>query len=219
MGELTALDGRAGRAWVEAFLAALAAEREALGELDRRSGDGDYGNNLKTALDKADAGLATTAGDSSGAPFAALSNAFLGTGGTSGPLYGMWFRELARVGEERGELDLEGLAEGTAAGLAAVQRLGRAEVGDKTMVDAMAPAAAALAAAAASGQSLDEGLADAGRAAREGAEGTAAMLARRGRAAYVGEVARGVIDPGAVTVALFFEAGSETAPDGGSDPH
>jgi phosphoenolpyruvate---glycerone phosphotransferase subunit DhaL len=202
----TTLDAAATRAWVDAFVAELTARREALGDLDRRSGDGDYGNNLKTALDKIEAALATADPSLPGAPFTAISTAFLGTGGTSGPLYGMWFRGLGQLAEERGGLDLAALAESTAAGLASVQRLGQAEVGDKTMVDAMAPAVAALTAAAEAGEELDAGLTAAARAAREGAEGTAGMLARRGRASYVGEVARGVVDPGAATVALFFEA-------------
>jgi dihydroxyacetone kinase-like protein len=202
----TTLDAAATRAWVDAFVAELTAQREALGDLDRRSGDGDYGNNLKTALDKAAAALATADPAAPGAPFTAVSTAFLGTGGTSGPLYGMWFRSLGQLAEERRGLDLAALAEGTAAGLASVQRLGQAEVGDKTMVDAMAPAVAALTGAAEAGDDLDTGLAAAARAAREGAEGTAAMIARRGRASYVGEVSRGVVDPGAATVALFFEA-------------
>jgi dihydroxyacetone kinase-like protein len=202
----TTLDAAATRAWVDAFVAELTAQREALGDLDRRSGDGDYGNNLKTALDKAAAALATADPSAPGAPFTAVSTAFLGTGGTSGPLYGMWFRSLAQLAEERRGLDLAALAEATAAGLASVQRLGKAEVGDKTMVDAMAPAVAALGAAAEAGDDLATGLAAAARAARDGAEGTEAMVARRGRASYVGELSRGVIDPGAVTVALFFEA-------------
>jgi dihydroxyacetone kinase-like protein len=202
----TTLDAAATRAWVDAFVAELTTQREALGDLDRRSGDGDYGNNLKTALDKIESALATADPALPGAPFTAVSTAFLGTGGTSGPLYGMWFRSLGQLAEERAGLDLAALAEGTAAGLASIQRLGQAEVGDKTMVDAMAPAVAALTAAAEAGDDLATGLAAAARAAREGAEGTAAMIARRGRASYVGEVARGVVDPGAATVALFFEA-------------
>ena len=74
------------------------------------------------------------------------------------------------------------------------------------MVDAMAPAAAALASAHERGETLAAALDEAAAAARAGAEGTAALLARRGRASYVGEASRGVEDPGAVAVALFFEA-------------
>jgi dihydroxyacetone kinase-like protein len=193
-----ALDTAAARAWLDAFARAIEERRDELTELDRRSGDGDFGGNVTAALGRARAAAAEA--DSVGAVFAALSRAFLAAGGTSGPLFGMWFRELGRAaaGESAG---VEELAAGAAAGLEAVQRLGGAQVGDKTMVDAMAPAAEVLA--------RGETLADAARAARAGADSTAELVARRGRASYVGEVARGVHDPGAVTVALFFE----TAPD------
>jgi phosphoenolpyruvate---glycerone phosphotransferase subunit DhaL len=87
-----------------------------------------------------------------------------------------------------------------------VQSLGGAGVGDKTMVDAMSPAADSLAAAAARSRELRADLADAAMAARAGADATAELVARRGRASYVGEVSRGVPDPGAEAVAMFFEA-------------
>jgi dihydroxyacetone kinase-like protein len=230
--ETATLDAATARAWVDGFLAALDDERLALGDLDRQAGDGDYGANLQTAVAKARAALAE--GDGSlGAPFTALSSGFMQTGGTSGPLFGMWFRAFAKAGgrataapgvagaaaasepdgatEPAGAnglapaLDLAALAAAARDGLAAVQRLGRAQVGDKTMVDAMAPAVAALEQAAAVGDSLADALASAARAARAGAERTTELVARRGRASYVGDVARGVVDPGAVTVALLFE--------------
>jgi len=200
------LDAATALNWIDAFIATLEDERAALGELDRLSGDGDFGTNLKTSLGSARSALERTANGSVGAPFAALSGAFLNTGGTSGPLYGMWFRELARAGEGRATLDLKLLAEAVAAGLVTVQRLGKAQVGDKTMVDAMQPAADALARAAERGVDVAEALAVAATAARAGAQSTVEMVARRGRASYVGEVSRGVIDPGAVTVAILFEA-------------
>ncbi len=200
------LDAAAARAWVDAFVGVADAERGALGELDRRSGDGDFGSNLQTSLTRARVELASATGATPAEPFALLSTAFLNTGGTSGPLYGMWFRELSRTFGEAEAVGLDALAAAVAAGTATVQRLGGATVGDKTMVDALAPAGDALAAAAAAGDALPEALRAAALAARAGAEGTAELVARRGRASYVGEVARGVIDPGAVTVALFFEA-------------
>jgi dihydroxyacetone kinase-like protein len=189
------MDAAAARAWAEAFMAAAEEHSAALNELDRQSGDGDFGANLSAAVARARTRLVDA--DSVAGVFGAFSGAFMDTGGTSGPLYGMWFRSLARAagGEAVG---LDALAAGVADGVATVQRLGKAEVGDKTMVDAMVPAARALA----------EGgdLRDAARAARAGAASTEAIAARRGRASYVGEVARGVLDPGAVTVALFFES-------------
>ncbi len=193
------IDAAAARAWAEAFMAAVDEQAAELNELDRRSGDGDFGSNVEAAVARARARL-EGAGSVAGV-FEAFSGAFLDTGGTSGPLYGMWFRALARAATDEA-IGLAALAAGTADGLATVQRLGRAEVGDKTMVDAMAPAAYALADAG----ELAEGLRAAARAAREGAASTEAIAARRGRASYVGDVARGVLDPGAVTVALFFES-------------
>src|SRR4051812_28551304 len=181
------LETEAVRAWVDSFADAVEARRDELSELDRRSGDGDFGTNVAAALARARSGAAGA--DSAAGVFAAVSKAFLAAGGTSGPLFGMFFRELGRADD---------LAAGAAAGLEAVQRLGGAQVGDKTMVDALSPAAAALA--------RGDSLADAARAARAGADSTADLVARRGRASYVGEAARGVLDPGAVTVALFFEA-------------
>jgi dihydroxyacetone kinase-like protein len=200
------VDAAAARAWIEAFAAAFEAQREELNDLDRRSGDGDFGTNLNSALERVKTALAAARAETAGDVFAAVSGAFMATGGTSGPLFGMWFRELSRAASDEGALGVQALAAAAGAGVAAVQRLGGAQVGDKTMVDAMVPAAEALAAAAQDGQPLAAGLAAAARAARAGADSTADLLARRGRASYVGEVARGVHDPGAVTVALFFEA-------------
>jgi dihydroxyacetone kinase-like protein len=128
-----------------------------------------------------------------------VSEGFLDTGGTSGPLFGMWFRELAKATAQRA--DAGALAAGVAAGVATVQRLGQAQVGDKTMVDAMLPAAEAM-----TGHDLHADLAAAARAARTGAASTQELRARRGRSSYLGDVAVGVLDPGAVTVALFFES-------------
>jgi dihydroxyacetone kinase-like protein len=137
--------------------------------------------------------------DSASAVFARVSEGFLDTGGTSGPLLGMWFRELSKATAQ--SADAAALAAGVAAGVATVQRLGQAQVGDKTMVDAMLPAAEAM-----TGQDLKADLAAAARAARTGAASTQELRARRGRASYLGDVAVGVLDPGAVTVALFFES-------------
>jgi phosphoenolpyruvate---glycerone phosphotransferase subunit DhaL len=200
------IDNVAARAWVQRFLVVVEEQCEALGDLDRLSGDGDYGDNLQGAILRARAAMHETELDTPGAPFGALSNAFLGSGGTSGPLFGMWFRALARESDERGGLDLDGLTTAATQGLEAVQRLGGAEVGDKTMVDAMSPAVQALRAALGHGSELQDALARAAERAQAGARSTEQMLARRGRASYVGESARGVLDPGALTFALFLSA-------------
>lgn len=193
------LTGPAAREWMQRFIDAFNHEREALAELDRRAGDGDFGTNLASALRKVSRRLSDGPSDSASAVFARVSEGFLDTGGTSGPLFGMWFRELSKATAR--SADVAALAAGVAAGVATVQRLGRAQVGDKTMVDAMLPAAEAM-----TGHDLDADLAAAARAARTGAASTEALRARRGRSSYVGDVAVGVLDPGAVTVALFFES-------------
>jgi dihydroxyacetone kinase-like protein len=151
-------------------------------------------------------GLAGAAAETPGAVLGVVATAFMHTGGTSGPLFGMWFMQLARAAGGAPEIGLAELSAGVTAGLEGIQKLGKAEPGDKTMVDALAPAAAALAAAAAVGEPLAAGLTETAAAARAGADATAPMIARRGRASYVGEAARGVCDPGAFTVALLFES-------------
>jgi dihydroxyacetone kinase-like protein len=203
--ESTALDRAAARAWMDGFAADFEEQRQRLTELDRAAGDGDFGTNLRSALGKVQRRLADDP-PTARAVFGAVSDAFLDTGGTSGPLFGMWFRALSRALPEADPAGPGELASGVQAGTAAVQRLGGAEVGDKTMVDAMVPAAAAL--GRATGESLAYALAMAAEAAHQGAASTEEMVARRGRASYVGEVARGVLDPGALTVGLFFAAGA-----------
>jgi dihydroxyacetone kinase-like protein len=201
-----ALDATAMRAWIDRFATLFAASRELLDDLDRQSGDGDFGTNLEAAMERVAQGFADSPPETPGAVLGVVATAFMHTGGTSGPLFGMWFTQLSRGAGAEAGIGLAELAAGAAAGLAGIQRLGGAQPGDKTMVDAMAPAAAALADAAAGGAALAAGLAHAASAARAGADATAPMLARRGRASYVGEAARGVVDPGALTVALFFES-------------
>jgi dihydroxyacetone kinase-like protein len=200
------LDGDAVRAWIANFVAAFRSRRADLDELDRRSGDGDFGSNLLPAVERVELELAAAPLASASEIFAVVSTAFMNAGGTSGPLLGVWFREFGRAGAGAAGLDRVALAAASAKGLAAVQRLGGAGVGDKTMVDAMSPAADSLAAGAARPRELGAGLADAAMAARAGADATAELVARRGRASYVGELSRGVPDPGAEAVAMFFEA-------------
>jgi dihydroxyacetone kinase-like protein len=208
------LDTAGAQAWVETFVSAFESSSTELTELDRQAGDGDFGTNLLGPLGRARSALAESSPATVADVFGAVSKAMMRAGGSSGPLLGGWFREIARAAGEADAIGLGALAEGMTAGAAAVQRLGGARVGDSTMVDAMAPAAEALTEAARSGGELGAGLRAAALAARSGADSTAALVAKRGRASYVGEVGRGVLDPGAVAIAMFFEAapGVEQAP-------
>ncbi|KJS56405.1 dihydroxyacetone kinase [Streptomyces rubellomurinus subsp. indigoferus] len=198
-------DSSLAEAWIRAIAAAVEKERARLTELDSAIGDGDHGSNLQrgfaavlTALD----GLRPTD------PGAVLTKA--GTtlvskvGGASGPLYGKAFRAIGAA--LPGPAGPAALADALAAGLDAVRALGKAEPGDKTIVDAWAPAVAALRDAAAAGATLPEAAAAAADAADRGARDTVPLQARKGRASYLGERSIGHQDPGATSTALLFRA-------------
>ncbi|MEV0107187.1 dihydroxyacetone kinase subunit DhaL [Nocardia sp. NPDC050799] len=199
-----ALPAGFGQRWVHTMFDAFLDRTEALADLDRRAGDGDFGANIAAALRRARENI-DTAGPTSYADWlTAVSRGFLGTGGTSGPLFGMFFRELARC-TTGSEPTLADFSQGLTAGVSTVQRYGKAEVGHKTMVDALAPAAETLAALVADSNPAAALIATAD-AAVTGAAGTVSLVAKRGRASYVGEVARGVLDPGAAAAALILQA-------------
>ncbi|GMA21504.1 dihydroxyacetone kinase subunit L [Arsenicicoccus piscis] len=209
---MTTLQAGFGERWVATLQATFADAAAALGDLDRQSGDGDFGTNITSAFARA-RGEAEEAQPSTYPEWlTAVSRGFLGTGGTSGPLYGMFFRELARC-TDGDEPSLAELSAGFAAGLATVQRYGKAKVGHKTMVDALSLAVDALEGSSDENDPA-EALGAAADAAQEGARSTAEITARRGRAAYVGEVSRGVLDPGAVAMALVIRGAAQAA--GGS---
>lgn len=195
------------RIWIENFISDFQNEKENLGEMDRIAGDGDFAVNLDSALKLCAAALSEIPDDASPAEvFDAVSNGFLNTGGTSGPLLGMWVRDVAKAFKAH-ENSVAALAAGFSAGVETVQRIGEARSGDKTMVDAMLPAAAALRSAAEANMGLHESLGKAAQAAEDGAKATAEITASMGRASYVGEVSRGVADPGATAIGIFFRSG------------
>ncbi|MFC7455862.1 DAK2 domain-containing protein [Brachybacterium sp. GCM10030267] len=206
----------------------LTAAADALGDLDRRAGDGDFGTNVRTAMKLLDANIDAEGPGTYREWFTALYMAWLGVGGTSGPLFGMFFRDLAKAGADGGTGDgadrgtgdsgadgltptLAQFAEALAAGQATVQKYGEAKVGDKTMVDALDPAVGALREAVQAGKSPAEALAAAEQAGLEGVRSTAETTARRGRASYVGDASKGVIDPGAAAMVLVIGAARAAA--------
>ncbi|AEW98986.1 dihydroxyacetone kinase subunit DhaL [Streptantibioticus cattleyicolor] len=202
-------DGGFTAGWMRRFAASAEATRAELTALDQQVGDGDFGINLTTGLSSVVAALDALPVPSgqwpAAAPLEAAAGVFLDdVGGTSGPLFGLVLQELAVAAADVGpRLTTAALTAGTAAGLAAVQRVGEAVPGDKTLVDALTPAVERL---QRSGAQAPPGCAL--RAAADGAwEGvlrTARLRARRGRASYLGDRAVGVPDPGAVGVGLLF---------------
>jgi phosphoenolpyruvate---glycerone phosphotransferase subunit DhaL len=203
-------------AWVSAMLATVLGTAdhdgaaEILGDFDRRSGDGDFGTNLTSAFTRVCDEITEDNPDSYTAWLTAVSRGFLGTGGTSGPLFGMFFRDLARCASATTP-SLAELSAGLTAALATVRRYGKADVGHKTMVDALAPAATTLAEQSAVGAGAADALDAAAEAAQSGALSTRDIIARRGRASYVGEVSRGVLDPGAVAAAIMVRCAAGAA--------
>ncbi|MEU3492981.1 dihydroxyacetone kinase subunit DhaL [Kitasatospora cineracea] len=205
------LDTALAEAWIRAAAAAVGRTEEQLTALDAAIGDGDHGSNLRrgftavlAALD--DAGSDGSAGfDSAGALLRTVGSTLLAkVGGASGPLYGQAFRVAgAELPPDAGPA---ACADALAAGLAAVRALGGAEPGDKTMVDALAPAVDALRTAAAAGAALAGATAAAADAAEQGARATTPLQARRGRASYLGPRSVGHQDPGATSAALIVRA-------------
>lgn len=195
----TELTGELTAAWLLAFADRVIKDADELTELDRQAGDGDFGWNISSALKRARTNLA---GENPAEVFQSVSDTFLASGGTSGPLFGLWFGRLGAG--PAAPWAVSDLAKSFDTATGAVRRLGKAEVGHKTMVDAMVPAAEAL--ASTRSQSWREALQEAARAARTGAESTSGMIAHRGRASYLGERAQQVLDPGALSIAWFFAA-------------
>ena len=195
-----------GRLVVTALRESLEGAAPALGDLDRRAGDGDFGDNVRVAMKNLGRELEGGEPADYRGWVTAMSRAWLGVGGTSGPLFGMFYRDLARAAGDGEVPDLAALAEALAAGQAVIQKYGEAEVGDRTMVDALAPAVTALREAAGSGADAVHALGAAEKAAIDAAKGTAELTARRGRASYVGDSAKGVMDPGACAMALVVGA-------------
>jgi len=195
------------RRWLGGAAEDLVAAAVELTELDARIGDGDHGINLRRGMEAIGAMLDEADADTGSAELLRRAGRRLISvvGGASGPLYGTLFIAAAdSLGEE--PADAADLAHALEDGVAAVGRRGRSQVGQKTMLDALVPATAALASALRSGSSV----ADAGRgaavAAALGRDETRDMIAQRGRASYLGERARGHLDPGAASSAILVDA-------------
>jgi len=193
------------RAWLLAFADAVAAHRDELTELDAAIGDADHGTNM----DRGMRAVADRLTDDPGGPAALcklVGMTLISTvGGAAGPLYGTFFLELGKAAGERTELGVADWAAAFQAGVDGVQRRGKAEAGDKTMLDALLPAAAALRAAGGGDALLDEALLAAAEAAARGMKATVPLVARKGRASYLGERSAGHQDPGATSSWLLLE--------------
>jgi dihydroxyacetone kinase-like protein len=197
--------------WLRAFADEVTDHADELTRLDSEIGDADHGSNMRRGM-TAVVGKLDAAPDA--APAALLKSAGMTlvstVGGASGPLYGTFFLRMGTSAGDRAEFDGAAFAAALRAGLEGVLTRGKAQVGDKTMVDALTPAVDALDAALADGASLKDALRAAATAAREGADATVPLVARKGRASYLGERSAGHRDPGATSTTLLLEAAAES---------
>lgn len=177
-----------------------------LSELDALTGDGEHGINMEKGFSEVLKALPSLEAASISDVFKQTGKLVMTkTGGSAGILYGTLFLEMSKAVGEAEEVDAHLAAEMFSQALAGVTKRGGAEVGDKTLVDTLAPGAAALAEAAQGGAEVDQAFSAAAEAARRGMESTLELTAKKGRASYQGENSRGSLDPGAVSMYYLFE--------------
>jgi dihydroxyacetone kinase-like protein len=193
-------------AWVRASAAVIEENAAALTRLDAAIGDGDHGTNMNRGLKAALQRLDGLQAEDFGSVFKAVGMALISkVGGASGPLYGSFY--LA-VGKSLGDAEAAedgALAAALRAGYDGVVARGKAQLEDKTMLDALHPALEALEAALAGGSDLGQALDQAERAAEAGMRATIPLVARKGRASYLGERSRDHQDPGATSTHLLVK--------------
>ena len=194
--------------WMSEAAEAVRRERDHLTQLDAAIGDGDHGVNMDRGFEAVGKALAGQDGSVPPGKLLILAGKTLVStvGGASGPLWGTALRQAGRALGDREELDGPAIVEALEAAVDGVVKLGAAAPGDKTMVDALTPALAALRQGVEAGQPLPDVLARASEPAEEGARATVPMLARKGRASYLGERSIGHQDPGATSSVLIVRA-------------
>lgn len=198
-------------AWLSRFTQLVTENRSYLTELDSAIGDADHGSNMAR-------GMAAVMEKTAAAPSVAVDDLFklvgmtlvTSVGGASGPLYGTFFLRFGTTAGAVTELDSTGLAAALRAGLGGIVARGKAELGDKTMFDAMSPAVDAFDAEIAAGADLAASAAGAAAAAAAGRDATEPLVARKGRASYLGDRSAGHLDPGATSTAFLFQALAES---------
>jgi dihydroxyacetone kinase-like protein len=191
------------RRWIADYAGVIAENRLQLVALDRAIGDADHGTNMDRGMKKALEKLEATEGDDIGALLKVVGMALVSSvGGAAGPLYGTLFLQMGAATAGRTELDLDGWKAALEAGVNGVQKRGKAEPGDKTMLDALLPAVAALE----GGGDLADALRRSAEAAAEGMRQTIPLEARKGRASYLGPRSVGHQDPGATSSHLLIES-------------
>lgn len=203
------------RRWFTAAASVIEREADRLTELDSPIGDADHGANMRRGFIAARTAVEKEPPDTPGGVLVLVGRQLISTvGGASGPLYGTLLRKAGKALGDARQVAPEQLAQALREGVDGVAQLGGAAQGDKTMLDALAPAVETLTFALDKGAGLAEALSAAAIAADEGALATVPLLARKGRASYLGERSIGHQDPGAASSALLVGALADAAREG-----
>jgi phosphoenolpyruvate---glycerone phosphotransferase subunit DhaL len=192
--------------WMNRFAGEMGEHRQQLVRLDTAIGDGDHGTNMDRGMRKAIEKLDSAEQADPGAVLKTVAMALISSvGGAAGPLYGTLFLQMGNALAGQAEVDLPAYAAAWRKALEGVQSRGKAQPGDKTMLDALIPAVEALEGAS----DLDGGLRAAAQAAEEGMKATTPLIARKGRASYLGERSKDHQDPGATSTYYLFKSAAE----------
>lgn len=197
--------------WIKAIAKVIGENSAYLTELDAAIGDADHGANMDRGFRAVMNKIVDLSNMDIGTAFKTLGMTLLSTvGGAGGPLYGTFFLQIGMKTVGKMELNLDEWTEAIEAALNGVVMRGKAELGDKTMVDALIPAVEALKKAVQDNQPINKALELSAEAARQGMEGTTPLVARKGRASYLGERSAGHQDPGATSSYLILKAAADT---------
>ncbi|MFZ0975999.1 MAG: dihydroxyacetone kinase subunit DhaL [Solirubrobacteraceae bacterium] len=192
--------------WMNRFAGEMAEHRQELVALDTAIGDGDHGTNMNRGMTKALEKISASEQADAGAVLKTVAMALISSvGGAAGPLYGTLFLQMGNALAGKDEVDLPAYAAAWRKGFEGVQARGKAVAEDKTMVDALIPGVEALEAAS----DLDSGLRAATEAAEGGMKATIPLIARKGRASYLGERSKDHQDPGATSTYYLFKSAAE----------
>ena len=196
--------------WLQTYDQVITENKDYLTELDSIIGDADHGANMHRGFQAVMTKLPGVQDKDIGAIFKTVGMTLLSTvGGAGGPLYSTLFIQAGNRLNGKMELTLSDWAEALEAANNGIVRLGKAEIGDKTMVDALTPAVQALQEASKDGKTLEEGLQMSMDAAKKGMESTIPLVARKGRASYLGERSAGHQDPGATSSYMLLKAAAD----------
>src|SRR6266516_4875724 len=197
--------------WIRAFAAEVEANKEYLTQLDAAVGDGDHGINMQRGMSAVLGKIDATGEETDiSALLKTVGMTLVSTvGGAGGPLYGTLFMQMGTAVSGKEELGPDDWSAALEAAVTGVQSRGKAEPGDKTMIDALIPGRDALKAALAEGATFEDALRQSADAADQGMRDTVPLVAKKGRASYLGERSAGHQDPGATSSHLLLEAAAE----------